>query len=404
MSLLRNLTYLGSGLAILCSFPLSSYARQIIQGNCNVQISNTNYSIIIVHNVICQASSSPSPSPSPINPGYQEQKVASVIENGGWWANYYRGKFGEVVDSDELPNQLRNGNRLGVEWGKRRPVSLPSGWGVTFSMEIFGARHFEAGTYCFTIGKRSNFTRLYLNDSLIVSKWYPEPGGYSRRCLTLNEGIYNIKVEYWSTGGHAVLDLSWQRQGNLTVRQEDAIKLPSNLPTNQVSQERQMAYVMENGGWWANYYRNQFGEFVGSGELPNQINHSNRLGRDWGGYNGQGRPIMFPQGRGVAFSMEVFGVRHFEAGQYCFAIGNKNNRGDFTKVYINDTLILSKWYPEPGGYPEGCFNLKEGRYKIKVEYWCTAGRAVLDVFWQRRGNLTLRLEDAIKPILPHSLI
>jgi hypothetical protein len=155
-----------------------------------------------------KTSSSPSPK---LSPSFEPQDRDSVVLNGGWWANYYRDKFGSLLESSEVRNQVRGGDRLSLDWGGiyRRPSMLPQG-AIPFSMEVFGSRYF-AGRYCFSI-ETVNFAKVYLNDKLILSKWHPVPGGSTDDCLNIPENTYDIKVEYWCTIKTAKFLLSWQRQ------------------------------------------------------------------------------------------------------------------------------------------------------------------------------------------------
>ncbi|WP_271254649.1 hypothetical protein [Pseudanabaena sp. Chao 1811] len=154
--------------------------------------------------------SSSSPSPK-LSPSFEPQDRDSVVLNGGWWANYYRDKFGSLLESSEVRDQVRRGDRLSLDWGGiyRRPSMLPQG-AIPFSMEVFGSRHF-AGRYCFSI-ETVNFAKVYLNNKLILSKWHPVPGGSTDDCLNIPENTYDIKVEYWCTIKTAKFLLSWQRQ------------------------------------------------------------------------------------------------------------------------------------------------------------------------------------------------
>ena len=205
-----RLTACITGAFLLSIFQLDAYAQQSIKGDCNIQLSGGNNQ---VGSIICYPGSGlPTKPPTSVD----SQDPYSVIFGGGWWVNYYQNEFGQFVGGGELPNQARNGSKLGVEWGGRRPVMFPQGRGIRFSMEVFGRRYFEAGQYCFTAyvdsGTKRNFTRVFIDDRSVLSNWYPIPGGYPEGCFVLSRGLHSIKVEYMNTGGGAKLGLSWQQK------------------------------------------------------------------------------------------------------------------------------------------------------------------------------------------------
>ncbi|MEA5449456.1 hypothetical protein VB780_12805 [Leptolyngbya sp. CCNP1308] len=179
-----------------------------IVGDCNVAvIGNTN----VVEAVTCYLNTElpevPRPVSDPSNP-------VSVIQGGQWWAQYYDQDFGALRGYGMFPGQFPNDSSLGYVWGRNsRPPMFPQGAGVLFSAKIYGRRNFDNGVYCFSVTqKRGNYTKVFVNDSLVLSDWYPEPGGYPKNCLNFRRGVYSIKVEYKSTGGGAKLDVRWRRQ------------------------------------------------------------------------------------------------------------------------------------------------------------------------------------------------
>ena len=211
----RLTTYI-LGAFLLSIFPLDTYAQQSINGHCNVQIVGSHNPV----RVTCYpVSGPPTTPPTPVDP----QDPESVILSGGWWANFHKSSrsnnFGQLVGAYQLPNQVLNGNEIGMNWGRNsRPNPFPQGPGVTFSAKLFGQRYFERGMYCFQIETRKgrDFTRVYLGNALILSHWYPSPGGDSQGCYILEAGIYPIRVEYMTTGGAANLGVSWYKRSQLS--------------------------------------------------------------------------------------------------------------------------------------------------------------------------------------------
>lgn len=205
ISLKKTLISLTSLIAILT--PSSAYPQNRIDGDCNVQVANSVY--VRVAPIYCYPNSN-EPLPPPIS--VDSTNPVSVILGGGWWVHYYDREFGEYKGSEELPNQVRNGDKVGVDWGGRRPSYFGQGRGVTFSAEVYGRRFFNGGKYCFkAYTDNSDYVRVYLNEGLMLSNWHPIPGGSPEGCFDIPRGLYSIKIEYKHTGDMAKLQLEWQR-------------------------------------------------------------------------------------------------------------------------------------------------------------------------------------------------
>jgi|GEM_PF-3723008 len=207
-----KVTACAMGIVLFSSLSTVAYANQTNNqkiGNNNACIVQTagNGNSIQIETLICYFAAGISTiSAPPLNP----RDPTSVVLNGGWWAEYYKDEFGEYVQGKELLNQNRNGGRLGVGWGNRRPEMFPQGRGVRFSMKLYGRRFFEPGQHCFTAHTdRRNYTRVTIDQTPILSHWYPVPGGDGRGCFETAGGLHVIKVEYMNRGGGAQIGLSW---------------------------------------------------------------------------------------------------------------------------------------------------------------------------------------------------
>jgi hypothetical protein len=145
-------------------------------------------------------------------------------ENGGganvalWWE-----KLGVTCNgqykAEYYNNRYLNGSPVYVtcegwpvshDWGNGGPGNGVPNDG--FSARWTGRAHINAGTYNF-IARADDGIRVYLNGGLVIDAWKDQGPTDYRKKLTLANGDYDIKVEYYENGGGAVAQFRWEPAG-----------------------------------------------------------------------------------------------------------------------------------------------------------------------------------------------
>lgn len=139
--------------------------------------------------------------------GYRDINVATqdkqyVVNNGGWWADYYQGDFQQYKGSEQLPDQAAWG-KLFKSWGHGGPLGMTD----NFSARLTGKRYFEPGQHLITAGADDRI-RVRIDGKEIITAWafgapgkqvyFDSPGGY-----------HTIEIDYKEDAVSAVVSLDW---------------------------------------------------------------------------------------------------------------------------------------------------------------------------------------------------
>lgn len=141
-------------------------------------------------------------------------------ENGGgavaqfWYesigcTNQYRGEYYNNRTLSGSPTFVRcEGWPINYDWGTGGP-----GNGVgndNFSVRWTGRAHINSGTYAF-IARADDGIRVWVGGSLIIDAWRDQAPTEYRVTRYINDGDYDIKVEYYENGGGAVAQFRWEQ-------------------------------------------------------------------------------------------------------------------------------------------------------------------------------------------------
>jgi glucose/arabinose dehydrogenase len=112
-------------------------------------------------------------------------------------------------DLDEEPTVLRRDSVINFEWGNGSPFpnQIPAN-GFTIRWSGFVQPVFSE-EYTFFV-RSDDGCRLYINDSLIIDKWVPQPTIEHQGSIRLKAGKkYTIRLEYLEIGGGANISFFW---------------------------------------------------------------------------------------------------------------------------------------------------------------------------------------------------
>ena len=111
-------------------------------------------------------------------------------------------------DLDEPPVLTRMDTTINFNWGDGSPdMSVPANY---FTARWTGfVEPLFSETYTFTVFSDDG-CRLWVNDSLIIDKWQPQPPMNNAGSITLEAGKkYRFRLEFLEIGGGALVQLSW---------------------------------------------------------------------------------------------------------------------------------------------------------------------------------------------------
>ncbi len=131
--------------------------------------------------------------------------VNTNVSNGtgdGLMGNYFNGMNFETAVFN------RKDATLNMDWGTGSP-------NASVAVDRFSARWTGqiqpkySGTYTFYV-TTDDGRRLWINNQLVVDKWFDDGGTEYSGTITLNAGQkYDIKLEYYENGGGAKVNLQW---------------------------------------------------------------------------------------------------------------------------------------------------------------------------------------------------
>ncbi|GIW91560.1 MAG: hypothetical protein KatS3mg109_1992 [Pirellulaceae bacterium] len=137
--------------------------------------------------------------------------------------------------AEYFANRDLNGNPVLVrceEWPIRHDWSGGSpGSGVpddNFSVRWTGRARIESGTYTF-IARADDGVRVWLDGALIIDAWRDQSPTEYRHTRSVSAGEHTIRVEYYESGGGALLEFRWEQASALASCSGAAIALEQRV-------------------------------------------------------------------------------------------------------------------------------------------------------------------------------
>ena len=170
----------------------------------------------------------------------------------------FQGEYFNNRDLDGSPVLVRTDPEIDFNWGWGEPAP-----GVSrdyFSVRWTGTFPFEEGKYRFRT-YTDDGVRLYVDDQLIISAWYPMRGARVRE-YPLDAGNHTVRVEYFERTQVARAQVSWERSGSAPAGAAPPT-VPVSIPPCPVGPLRLEAWPTSTrcvgGGWEATIYVNASG-------------------------------------------------------------------------------------------------------------------------------------------------
>jgi len=251
----------------------------------------------------------------------------------------WRGEYYNNTWLGGTPALVRDDANIDFDWGAAAP-----GPGVNadnFSTRWTRSVYFDGGDYQFTV-TTDDGVRLWIDGALVLDKWFDQAQTTYNFTQAMSGGDHYIRMEHYEHTGFAVARLSWTRPGD--------------------------------GGpnpWHGEFYPNMF-----LSGAPLLVRDDPVLGFNWG-LNSPGDPI----------PADYFSVRWMRI--VTFAVGGTYTfyatHDDGMRVWVDERLIIDKWYPQPETTHTASMYLGAGEHRIRVEYYEQIGMAVAMLRWELAG-------------------
>ncbi len=242
--------------------------------------------------------------------------------------NNWRGEYFTNKDLSGAPALVRDDAAINFDWNQGTPAPgvIPTD---NFSVRWTRNVGMSAGRYQFTVATDDG-VRLWVNNSLIIDNWKNQPLTSKSAQIDLPNGSIPIRMEYYDAGGGAHAHLSWS-QINVTIN-----------------------------NWRGEYFNNN--SLIGG---PSVIRDDANIDFNWG----DGSPA-------AGISNDNFSVRWTRTlvlppGRHKFT----TRTDDGVRLWVNNQLIIDRWYPQSLSTGEGEIELYGGPVSIKMEYFDLTGGA-----------------------------
>jgi uncharacterized protein YraI len=251
-----------------------------------------------------------------------------------WSGQYFNNK-----NLSGSPVLTRNDSSINFDWGSGSPaagVVSADNFSVRWSRNL----SITAGRYRFTVAVDDG-ARLWVNNELIINQWKDQPLTTYSAEIDLPTGSIPVRMEYYDATGGAHAHLSWTTVG-VTIN-----------------------------NWRGEYYNNTS---LSGG--PAVIRDDASVDFNWGN-NG---PV-------AGVSSDNFSARWtrtivLPAGRYRFT----TRTDDGTRLWVNNQLIIDRWYTHSVQTAEAEIELYGGPISIKMEYFDGTGLAEAHLSWTQLTN------------------
>ncbi len=304
----------------------------------------------------CIDSGSPSDTPSAqsgkrIDIGVYDLYQHSPIA-GGLTAEYF-----DNMDLTAL-KLSRIDPRINFDWGNSSP---DASIGVdTFSVRWQGQVKIDfAQNYTFSL-ITDDGSRLYIDNNLIIDKWFNQGTTEHFATISLTPGLHNIKYEYFENGAGAIAKLYWSAPSiNKSLIPSDHLYYFGSLPQDKYIQ----------GG-----LKGDYSKFTTLTVPPIYVlsRIDPRINFDWG--------TNMPD---AALGQDLYQVkwkgriRIPQADTYTFY----TTTDDGVKLWVNNRILVDGWQNGASLERSGSIYLAPGLYDIELNYYDNTGSAVCKLLW-----------------------
>jgi len=256
-----------------------------------------------------------------------------------WWDRagaypQWRGDYYSNIQLSGEPVLTRNDVSLHFAWGTDGPANdLPAD---KFSVRWNRTVAFDAGNYRFRV-LVDDGARLYVDGVRVIDAWRNGAAREVTGDISLAGGDHEIRLDYYDTGGDAVIQLMWEKAG-----------------------------AFDN--WRGEYWRNR--SFSG---LPTLVRDDATIDFAWE----TGSPA--PDIPSNSFSARWSRSLEFDTGTYEFRV----LVDDGARLWVDDRLVIDAW--EDGGTRELTVDLPlaAGAHTLMLEYYDGYGQARARFTWEK---------------------
>jgi hypothetical protein len=244
----------------------------------------------------------------------------------------WKGEYFNNMNLSGSPVLVRDDKAINFNWGTGSPD--PSVQADHFSVRWTRNQFFNAGTYTFT-ATTDDGMRVWVGGTLLIDAWYDQSSTHTAS-ITLSEGTYPLRVEYYEDTGFAVAQVSWSTASSSSLQP-----------------------------WTGSYYNNM----TLSG-TPAFVRQDSVLDFNWGG----GSPG--PGVGGTDWSAKWDSTQFAPtAGNYTVAV----IADDGVRVWVDGNLVIDQWHDQSPTFYSSTGYLNAGWHTIHVEYYQHNGGSVLQL-------------------------
>jgi hypothetical protein len=263
------------------------------------------------------------------------------IPDQAWVGEYYNN-----INLDGAPVLVRKEDGESIDRYFNGASPAPGFVGAeNYSVRWTRKHIFTQGNYRFSVTSDDG-AKLYIDDQLVINQWPNSQSATTNFALDLTAGPHDIKLEYYQYTGPAQVRLTW------------GISNPSCSQT--VAANR----------WRGEYFNNA--NLAGASSMV-----SDDGAGDLGFYWAEGSPSSTCNMFADRFSARWTRMANFLTARYRFTVSNID---DGVRLYINDQLIINRWFDGSGTYTIDV-NVSAGDHVIKMEIYENGGLARANVSW-----------------------
>jgi hypothetical protein len=268
-------------------------------------------------------------------------------ENGGvaevelWWepisvhADAWLAEYYANTTLSGSPGWVESVAQVDFDWGGDGPEhGIGSDW---FSARYTASLEFAQGLYAFRV-RSDDGVRLWVDGSQVLDRWSVRSVTEDVVHVHLDEGLHQVRLEYFEQEGLAEVKLWWEKQG-------------------------------EDSAWTGQYFTNPW--LIGQ---PAVARSESNLDFDWGlGSPAAGIPADDFSARWTR-TLTLSAARTLTFYVRC---------DDGTRLWVDGQLVMDRWYDQAASKThEAQATLAAGVHTVTLEYYERTGFASVKLWWQ----------------------